>query len=180
MVYLLHVFGEIWRCNTGIALYIVLFTPQVCVLNFIRMVTQGLYSLSSKTFNIKSLVVSKSRDWILWWSYRFEIWPASRQRWFRCTCTCQFSLVVSKSRDWILWWSYRFEIWPASRQRWFRCTCTCQFSERLEKSQPESRDFETSRDLIIRCLLPELWSYVVCVKLITVALHDLSCRPTEI
>ena len=57
---------------------------------------------------------------------------------------------VSKPRDWMLQWSYRSEIWQAPRQQ--RCRGTCQISERLEKSKPESRGFEASRDLAVRRL----------------------------
>ena len=52
---------------------------------------------------------------------------------------------VSKPKDWMLQWSHRSENWQASRQRC--CRVACQISERLEKSKPESRGFETSRDL---------------------------------
>ena len=45
---------------------------------------------------------------------------------------------------------YRSEIWQASRQRC--CLDTCQISERLEKFKPESRGFETLRDLAVRRL----------------------------
>ena len=54
----------------------------------------------------------------------------------------------SKPRDWMLQWSYRSEIWQAPRQQ--RCRGTCQILERLEKFKPESRGFETSRDLAVR------------------------------
>ena len=57
---------------------------------------------------------------------------------------------VSKPRDWMLQWSYRSEIWQAPRQQ--RCRGTCQISERLEMFKPESRGFETSRDLAVRRL----------------------------
>ena len=57
---------------------------------------------------------------------------------------------VSKPRDWMLQWSYRSEIWQAPRQQ--LCRGTCQISERLEKFKPESRGFETSRDLAVRRL----------------------------
>ena len=40
--------------------------------------------------------------------------------------------------------SYRSEIWQAHRQQ------RCQISERLEKFKPESRGFETSRDIAVR------------------------------
>ena len=46
--------------------------------------------------------------------------------------------------------SYRSEIWQAPRQQC--CRGTCQISERLEKFKPESRGFETSRDLAVRRL----------------------------
>ena len=46
--------------------------------------------------------------------------------------------------------NFRAEIWLASRQRC--CRGACQISEQLKKSKPESRDFETSRDLAVRRL----------------------------
>ena len=58
-----------------------------------------------------------------------------------------------KSRNWMLWWSYRFEIWQASRQRC--CWGACQISERMKKFKPESRGFESSRELAVRRQLNE-------------------------
>ena len=57
---------------------------------------------------------------------------------------------VSKPQDWMLQWLYRFEIWQVSRQQC--CRGACQFSEWLKTSKPESRGFDTSRDLAVRCL----------------------------
>ena len=51
-------------------------------------------------------------------------------------------------REWMLYWSYRSEIWQAFRQRC--CRGAYQISKRLEKSKPQSRCFETSRDLAVR------------------------------
>ena len=44
----------------------------------------------------RSREVSKPRDWILYWSYRFEIWQASRQR--CCRDACQISERLEKSK----------------------------------------------------------------------------------
>ena len=45
-------------------------------------------------------------------------------------------------------WSYRSEIWPTFRQRC--CRGAWQILELLEKYKPESRSFETTRDLAVR------------------------------
>ena len=58
--------------------------------------------------------------------------------------------VKSRSREMGLYWSYSFEIWQATRQPC--CRGACQISERLEKFKPESRGFETLRDLTVRRL----------------------------
>ena len=50
-----------------------------------------------RRFTTKSREVSKPRDWMLWWSYRYEIWQASRQR--GCWCACQISERLEKSRS---------------------------------------------------------------------------------
>ena len=54
---------------------------------------------------------------------------------------------VSKPRDWILWWLHRSEIRQVPRLRG-----AGQILMRLAKSKPKSRSFETSRDLVGRCL----------------------------
>ena len=74
-----------------------------------------------------------------------ELTPSKRQK----TGPGLYSL-SGKPRYWMLQWSYRSEIWQAPRQQ--RCRGTCQISERLEKFKPESRGFETSRDLAVRRL----------------------------
>ena len=56
---------------------------------------------------------------------------------------------VAKPQDWMLWWFYHYEIWQASQQQC--CWDACQISEWLEKSKPETRTFETSGDLAVRC-----------------------------
>ena len=48
--------------------------------------TLGLYSLSGKRLTAKSRQVSKQWDWMLQWSHRSEIWPASRQHCWRGAC----------------------------------------------------------------------------------------------
>ena len=55
---------------------------------------------------------------------------------------------VSKPRDWMLKWSCCSDIWQAYRQ--CCCRCACKISERVEKSKPEYRGFDTSRDLVVR------------------------------
>ena len=55
---------------------------------------------------------------------------------------------VSKPRDWMLWWLYRSEFSQASRRHC--CRGECQISERLEKSETESRNFDTSWDFAAR------------------------------
>ena len=48
----------------------------------------------------------------------------------------------------MLEWLYRSKTWQASRQRCRRDTC--QISKRLEKSKPETRDFESLRNFAVR------------------------------
>ena len=58
---------------------------------------------------------------------------------------------VSKPRDLYLELSDRSEIWQAPRQQ--GCQSACQISRRCDNLNYQSRDFETSRDLTIRCLI---------------------------
>ena len=58
---------------------------------------------------------------------------------------------VSKPRDLYLDLSARSEIWQAPRQHC--CRCACQISKLCDNLNYQSRGFETSRDLTIRCLI---------------------------
>ena len=52
---------------------------------------------------------------------------------------------------WLFILSYRCEIWQARQQQC--CQGACQISERSDYSKYKSRSIETSRDLMIRCLI---------------------------
>ena len=58
---------------------------------------------------------------------------------------------VSKSRGLYLESSNRSEIWQAPRQRC--CRCPCQISKQCDDWNYQSRGFDTSWDLKIRCLI---------------------------
>ena len=55
---------------------------------------------------------------------------------------------VSQPRDLMLWLLYHSEFWLVPRQPC--CWGARKILERLEKSKPESRGFESSRDLAVR------------------------------
>ena len=57
---------------------------------------------------------------------------------------------VSKPRDSSLDFSNRSDIWQAPRQQ--RCRDACQISERCDQYSIQSRDFESSRDFLVRRL----------------------------
>ena len=66
-------------------------------------------------------------------------------------CLIARSRQVSKPRDLYLELYDRSEIWQAPRQQ--RCRCACQIKKRCEYLNYQSRVFDTSRDLTIRCLV---------------------------
>ena len=78
----------------------------------------------------KTREVSRPRYWMLWWSYRSEIWQASRQRCRRCACQISERLFKSKpkshgfetSRDLAL---IRLTAWWIQRPRLTLYLCQC-------------------------------------------------------